>query len=83
MAQFRAVIKGSRGEVSRLGSKSGITAYINGWNQGVIVRARVNEGGEERIYIYASGGSNGGPSDGLLGAVINGHFFTPDALREF
>jgi len=38
MAQYRAVIKGSRGEASRLGHKSsGIRAEVNGWNLGILV----------------------------------------------
>ena len=38
MAQFRAVIKGSRREASKLGHKSsGIRAEVNGWNLGILI----------------------------------------------
>jgi len=61
MSRFRATIKGSRGEASRLGTaESGITTETNGWNVGVRVDAHVNDAGQDLIEIYANGGSNGG-----------------------
>jgi hypothetical protein len=58
MARFMSVIKGNRGEVSRLGSpKSGIKAYINGWDLGVYVSGQVDEHGNDVFYIYKTGGS--------------------------
>jgi hypothetical protein len=60
MARFMATIKGTRGDVSRLGTpKSGINAKINGWNTGVAIYARVNENGDDCFDVYATGGSNG------------------------
>lgn len=85
MARFRAVIRGQRGEASRLGSKlSGISASVNGWNAGVKVNARVSttnaQGREVSDYdvfeIYVTGGSNGGFSDLHVGTV-RGTVFTP------
>lgn len=59
MAQFRATIKGQRGEASRLGSKnSGLRAYVNGWDSGVLVEAE-NRDGRDIFYVYTTGGSNG------------------------
>lgn len=58
MAQFRAIIKGARGETSRLGSKaSGISAKINGWLAGVSVSGRF-ENDRDTFEICASGGSH-------------------------
>ena len=64
MAQFRAVIKGQRGEASRLGSKkSGLTAVVNGWNSGIMVKASHCEG-SDTFTIYRTNGSG----ESLLGA---------------
>ena len=60
MAQFRATIKGRRGQASRLGSKSsGIVARIDGWNKGIEVQA-LYENGQDVFVIYETGGSNRG-----------------------
>lgn len=60
MAQFRAVIKGQRGEASRLGSKnSGINTSVNGWNAGVRVVAE-HVDGKDVFHVYRAWGSNGG-----------------------
>jgi len=58
MAQFYASIKGSRGEVTRLGHKSsGIEGHIRGWDIGVKV-VMSHENGKDVCRIYATGGSN-------------------------
>ena len=58
MAQFRAIIRGQRGEASRLGSKqSGIVAHVDGWHTGATVRID-HVDGRDRISIYRTGGSN-------------------------
>jgi hypothetical protein len=58
MAQFRAVIKGQRGEASRLGNKkSGLTAHVNGWNSGVKVECE-HKNGHDCFEISVTGGSN-------------------------
>ncbi len=58
MAQYRAIIKGNRGEASRLGSKSsGLEARVNGWNVGVYVDIQHIEG-KDRVFVYSTGGSN-------------------------
>lgn len=61
MAQFRATIKGQRGEASRLGSKkSGIYSNLNAWNIGLRVYLTHNETtGKDEIDVTLTGGSNG------------------------
>ena len=64
MAQFYASIQGNRGQATRMGTKnSGIQGHIRGWDVGVEVHCRYNEttGGDE-IWVYLTGGSNGGRS---------------------
>lgn len=59
MANFRATIKGTRGQASRLGSKnSGIKAHVNGWDVGIDVCASVNTDGQDEFRVYLTGGSN-------------------------
>jgi hypothetical protein len=70
MAQFRATIRGQRGEASRLGSKkSGITAKVNGWTGGVKVFARVDSKGEDAFDVYATNGSSRAGQDVYIGTV--------------
>lgn len=62
MAQFRAIIRGQRGEVSRLGSKaSGMVAHVDGWHTGATVRIShvVDEHGNGRdlVSVYRTHGS--------------------------
>ena len=72
MAQFRATIKGQRGEVSRLGSKaSGIKVTVNGWDIGVEVYID-HQNGHDCISLYATGGSNANTCDVFLGYVRQG-----------
>ena len=61
MAQFMGVIKGQKGETSRLGSKSsGFLATVDGWDAGIYVEARWDEKlGMDVFRVYAIGGSNG------------------------
>lgn len=61
MAQFMGVIKGQKGETSRLGSKnSGFLATVDGWDAGIYVEARWDERlGMDVFMVYATGGSNG------------------------
>lgn len=74
MAQFRATVKGSRGEASRLGHKStGITARINGWESGITVYAR-HIGGHDCFIVCATGGSNGNREEVEIGYLQDGIF---------
>lgn len=59
MAHFMANIRGRRGPgASRLGDKSsGMTTHIRGWDVGVRVEARY-ENGKDVFRIYRTGGSN-------------------------
>jgi len=70
MAQFRAIIEGSRGPASRLGGKaSGIYAEAHGWDSGVDVHGDATDDGDV-FTIYAHGGnSNGRPGRGYIGKV--------------
>ena len=68
MAQFRGIIQGQRGGVSRLGSKrSGLTAIVNGWHSGVKVYAHMDpETGKDCFEVYETAGSSGGSTGRLL-----------------
>ena len=66
MAQFRATIRGNRGQASRLGTKtSGIEAFVNGWDTGVAVVLDHSKG-KDRVKVYRTGGSNHSHSSELL-----------------
>jgi hypothetical protein len=71
MAQYRAIIEGNRGEASRLGSKdSGISALINGWNNGIYVCGSYDEDLKQDVFqVYRTYGSNKNKSDELLMTV--------------
>jgi|HubBroStandDraft_6_1064221.scaffolds.fasta_scaffold969713_1 hypothetical protein len=58
MAQFRAVIKGSRREASKLGHKSsGIRAEVNGWNLGILIYGWSDPEKGDVFEVYLTGGS--------------------------
>lgn len=66
MAQFRAIIRGQRGEVSRLGSKqSGMVAHVDGWHTGVTVRISHCDG-RDLVSVYRTGGSNAATPERLV-----------------
>lgn len=60
MAQFRATIKGQRGEASRLGSKnSGLSTTTDGWNIGASAWLHHEAGDKEDVLeIGITGGSH-------------------------
>lgn len=69
MANFRGVMQGGRGSVSRLGHKSsGLDASVDGWHSGVSVTAE-HKNGIDRFHIRATYGSGGGGSSVCLGYV--------------
>jgi hypothetical protein len=69
MAQFRATIKGQRGEASRLGSKkTGIVANVNGWTTGIRIEAG-HVDGRDVFRVFATSGSGRTHSDTLLGTL--------------
>lgn len=70
MAHFIGCLKGSAaGEASRIGSaKSGIDARAQGWNVGVRVSGRV-EDGEDVFEVFATGGSNASCRERHIGTV--------------
>lgn len=66
MAQFRAVIRGQRGEASRLGSKSsGMVAHVDGWHTGATVRIS-HVDGQDLVSVYRTAGSAGNGSETLV-----------------
>lgn len=72
MAHFRATIRGSRGEASRLGGKdAGLTVTADGWNVGVRVDTFYDkETGKDLIRVYKTGGSNARTSAELIATVV-------------
>lgn len=66
MAHFRAVIRGNRGDASRLGSKdSGMVAHVDGWHTGATVRIWHCDG-RDLVSVYRNGGSNGNGTEKLV-----------------
>ena len=58
MAHFFGKLKGSRGEVTRCGTKSsGLKCFVNGWDVGLMAGLRYGLGGDRAIIII-NGGSN-------------------------
>lgn len=61
MARYIAIIQGSRGEASRLGTpSSGIRAHVRGWNRGVTVYGdpRTSDKTQDAFTVHVDGGSN-------------------------
>ena len=72
MAHFRSIIRGTRGEASRLGSKqSGMVAHVDGWNSGITVYA-THEDGKDVFYVHATGGSNGAVPSRRIARIADG-----------
>lgn len=60
MARFIGFLKGSRGEVSRLGTPaSGMSAEARGWNVGGKVYCNADEGPQDTVQMSLTGGSKG------------------------
>ncbi len=69
MAQYRGVVKESRGEASRLGHKtSGLRVEANGWDIGAEVSLSWNEEEQrDELSITSNHGSSGSGSEIPLG----------------
>ena len=83
MANFRASIRGKRGEASRLGNDT-IHSTVNGWNVGVTVTGLKEKHGN-RFDIFATLGSDGaGRGDRYIATVIetSGGLFVKFHLPE-
>ena len=83
MAHFRAVIQGSRGDVSRLGTKaSGVVAEACGWEIGGRVTV-THKDGFDIVRLYVTAGSNRSGSDTLVGTykIGQGETFTDAVLN--
>ena len=67
MAHFYGNLHSNNGQVTRTGSKSGITGHIRGWNVGIKVDLTVDENGKDLCMVYLTGGSNRNHHDKLIG----------------
>jgi len=77
MSHFYASIQGdNNGEATRTGGEA-IEGHVRGWNNGVRIFGTVGLDPKEvdRFVIYATGGSNGGQPDELLGELRGGEWF--------
>lgn len=65
MAHFRGILRGGRGEVTRLGHKKlGLIVDLNAWDHGCRVELTHNmETDQDEIRVYKTGGSNGSGSE--------------------
>lgn len=79
MAQFIGSVEGNKGAATRVGHKSsGLTTKTNGWNCGVCVVAR-HEDGIDYFDVYSTGGSNNNIKKKLLGTLTEkGEWLTND-----
>jgi len=69
MAQYIGEVQGSRGSASRTGHRTrGLTSTAQGWNMGVKVEMRY-ENGCDTAYIYRTGGSSSPCSNKLIAVV--------------
>ena len=68
MATLRAIIQGSRGAVSCLGSNC-IEANVSGWDCGVRVWGTRTEDGSVLFEVYETGGSHDQKRERLIGTV--------------
>jgi hypothetical protein len=78
MAHFIGYMEGSRGQVSRLGTKrSGMVTQVQGWNFGVKAAIYYNEKTDrDEVRIMLTHGSGSYGSDKDLGT------FTPDDFNK-
>ena len=75
MAQFKADIKGSRGEVSRLGGKtSGISSHTRGWQAGIRVEGYHDEELGDIFLVWQTSGSGFKSPSTLLGKLVGESF---------
>jgi len=71
MAHFYASMQGSRGEATRVGTKSsGLTAHVRGWDIGARVELS-HEDGRDVVRVYRTGGSNNGGRSELVAEFDN------------
>ena len=69
MSHFYGDLQGSRGKVTRCGTKnSGIDSHTRGWDVGIEVIG-IHQGGKDVFYIYATKGSNSNERVGI--AVVD------------
>ena len=66
MPRFYGRLKGTRGEVTRLGH-TGLVACANGWNIGAEIELYRDKGDRDRVRIYLTSGSNASAPRRLLG----------------
>ena len=75
MSQFYGSMQGSRGAVTRTGSKaSGVEAHVRGWNVGTRTIAYFDyERNEDAIDVYLTAGSSGAEHDKFIGTFYAHH----------
>ena len=60
MAHYRAEIQGTRGEASRLGTKSsGISSHVAGWDIGASVRIHYDTEKKQNVLYISVNNGNG------------------------
>jgi hypothetical protein len=81
MSHFYMSSYGTRGNGPTVtGTKSsGIGAHVRGWSRGVSVRGHHTVSGEDEFHVYATGGSNGGDPERLVGTLLADGRWVPNA----
>ena len=80
MAQYLGEVRGNRGTVSRLGSKSsGLTVIANGWNVGARVTISYDPDRGDVVNVWRTGGSNGAGGWTLIAEFAQNDPITPIA----
>lgn len=85
MAQFRGVLQGNRGAVSRLGTKnSGLVSHVDGWNIGTTVSISHNKvtGNDEVTVSITSGSSPSSEPELYLGTFILNPTNSKEIIRK-
>ena len=60
---------------------TGLDAHIRGWNIGIHVMLKNNNGVDE-VYLYKTGGTNGNGRAVLLGILSEDNELSPSVIKE-
>ena len=83
MSHFYGSMKGSRGEVARMGTKSsGITAHVRGWHIGGSLTVETDGQGRDVVTFYLTGGSANPGSLGSMSSSRVRFALNPDGTIE-
>jgi hypothetical protein len=58
MSRFYASVTNNRSTITKCGHKTGLEAYIGGWNIGVKIVCKVDSKDRDVIEVYETAGSN-------------------------